>query len=169
LAKSNRKSLHCKNTTTKRNPLLHFQWWQNIQVLFAAWLILALAAYDKQWFYTKTTICVVWWMCRIVQVCPALLFCLLIPINYKGLWDVVVYFWDKSWEGKAWWGKCYGEMNVVIITVKFTWASNARCRRCSFSSSNQNYLCRFFISNCLKLPFEMNLLAHQREWHRPCK
>jgi hypothetical protein len=138
----------------------------SIHILCATLPILALAAYDKQWLYANTTLCVVWWMCQAVQIYFALLFCFPIPKNYKGLWDVVVFFWDKSWEGKTWWGRCYGEASVVIRAIKFTCASNAKCRRCSFSSSNQNYLCRFFISNCLKLPFETSLLAHQREWHR---
>jgi hypothetical protein len=88
--------------------------------------------------YTNTTSCMVWRMCRAIHIYLTFLFCLSIPWDYWGLWDVLVRLWDRSWEGRTWWGKCSGEVGVMGKTTKCKWAFNAKCIRCSFSSSSQD-------------------------------
>ncbi len=39
-------------------------------------------------------------MCMPIPINLTFLFCLLVLIDYKGLWDVMVFFWDWPWEGR---------------------------------------------------------------------
>jgi hypothetical protein len=45
----------------------------------------------------------------------------------RGMWHVMVFFWDWPWEKGTQWGQHCGEVNVVGRTIEHTWAFDVKC------------------------------------------
>jgi len=83
--------------------------------------------------------------------------------TYILLWGCGILW---SWEGRAQWGRGYGEACIASKIAKLTWAFSTKCRRCCLVlSSNQNWFCGFFISIHVNMSSEMSLLAYRdNQW-----